>query len=111
MRRILATLAALPLVGCAYDYDTHRPDLYPGAEHTITVPGDGLDVVDLYDGAPGVWGDGVECDYTITETASAASVSVRCFDTAATEGLIPSRILDVMDGDTLRARIILDGRR
>jgi len=112
MHRIALTIAAIStLAGCSYDYDTIRPDIAPGTEHSITIVGDGLDVIDLYDGPPTIYGDGVECDYTVTITDTSVRVDVACYPSAATTGLIPSRILDVMDGDILHTRIVLDGRR
>lgn len=109
--RSTALICLLIFTGCAADSaERIAPDLYPGASHSITVEGPGLVAVD-YSDSPYLFGDGVDCEYSVTDTEGAVTVDVDCYATPATDGLIPSAVVDVYSRtDGYVATIVLDTR-
>jgi len=109
---ILLSLALLA-AGCPAPEEgatTHRPDLEPGAEHSLTIEGEGLNVY-TYSDARTIYGDGVICVWDAYSDDSAAYVDVLCEASAATRGLAPSDVIRIYGPDRLVASVVLDARR
>lgn len=110
--RTTLLLACAFALGCdSFAPMDHRPDLAPGVDYSIRVEGTDLYPWDEYDGPYIVAGDGVTCDYAIDIDDTGVTVGIACDASAASVGLLPSRIVNIDDANGITiARVILDAR-